>query len=69
MALGYAGVALAVLALMLPALLAIKSRRQHPDAAWRVAGGTPALWLVLLCGIGIVGIQFAIATGLLPAVG
>ncbi len=35
MALGYAGVALAVLALMLPALLAMKSRRQHPQAAWR----------------------------------
>ncbi|PLM80096.1 tyrosine transporter TyrP, partial [Klebsiella variicola] len=54
MALGYAGVALAVLALMLPALLAMKSRRQHPQAAWRVVGGAPALWLVLLCGIGIV---------------
>jgi hypothetical protein len=32
MALGYAGVALAVLALMLPALLVMKSRKQHPDA-------------------------------------
>ena len=64
MALGYAGVALAVLALMLPALLVMKSRKQHPDAAWRVAGGSAAL-----CGIGIVAIQFAIAAGLLPAVG
>ena len=69
MALGYAGVALAVLALMLPALLAMKSRRQHPQAAWRVVGGAPALWLVLLCGIGIVAIQFSIVAGLLPAVG
>lgn len=69
MALGYAGVALAVLALMLPSLLVMKSRQQHPDAAWRVAGGSPALWLVLLCGIGIVAIQFAIVAGLLPAVG
>lgn len=68
MALGYAGVALAVLALMLPSLLVMKSRQQHPDAAWRVAGGSPALWLVLLCGIGIVAIQFAIVAGLLPAV-
>jgi amino acid permease len=39
MALGYAGVALAVLALMLPAMLVMKSRRLHPQAAWRVAGG------------------------------
>lgn len=69
MALGYAGVALAVLALMLPSLLVMKSRKQHPDAPWRVAGGTPALWLVLLCGIAIVAIQFCIVAGLLPAVG
>jgi tyrosine-specific transport protein len=69
MALGYAGVALAVLALMLPSLLVMKSRQQHPDATWRVAGGSPALWLVLLCGISIVVIQFAIVAGLLPAVG
>ena len=69
MALGYAGVALAVLALMLPSLLVMKSRKQHPDAPWRVAGGTPVLWLVLLCGIAIVAIQFCIVSGLLPAVG
>ncbi|MCW9502942.1 tyrosine transporter TyrP [Klebsiella oxytoca] len=69
MALGYAGVALAVLALMLPSLLVMKSRQQHPDAPWRVAGGSAALWLVLLCGITIVVIQFAIVAGLLPAVG
>ncbi|EMJ7189397.1 TPA: tyrosine transporter TyrP [Klebsiella oxytoca] len=69
MALGYAGVALAVLALMLPSLLVMKSRQHHPDAPWRVAGGSAALWLVLLCGIAIVVIQFAIVAGLLPAVG
>lgn len=69
MALGYAGVALAVLALIVPSLLAMKSRRQHPDSAWRVAGGQPALWLVLLCGIAVIAIQAAIATGVLPAVG
>ncbi|HHG9276478.1 TPA: tyrosine transporter TyrP [Klebsiella oxytoca] len=69
MALGYAGVALAVLALMLPSLLVMKSRQQHPDAPWRVAGGSAALWPVLLCGIAIVVIQFAIVAGLLPAVG
>lgn len=69
MALGYAGVALAVLALMLPSLLVMKSRQQHPDAPWRVAGGSAALWLVLLCGIAIVVIQFAIVAGLLPVVG
>jgi len=69
MALGYAGVALAVLALIVPSLLAMKSRQLHPDTAWRVAGGKPALWLVLFCGIAVIAIQAAIATGLLPAVG
>ncbi|MBZ4270895.1 hypothetical protein LAM69_23725, partial [Mycobacterium tuberculosis] len=53
----------------MPALLVMKSRREHPQATWRVAGGAPTLWLVLLCGIGIVAIQFSIAAGLLPAVG
>lgn len=69
MALSYAGVALAVLALIVPSLLVMKSRQQHPDARWRVAGGTPALWLVFSCGIGIILIQAAIACGWLPEVG
>ncbi|MBB1201369.1 tyrosine transporter TyrP [Enterobacteriaceae bacterium 89] len=69
MALGYAGVALAVLALIIPSLLAMKSRQQHPEAAYRVAGGKPALWLVFGCGIAVILIQAFIAAGLLPAVG
>ncbi len=69
MALGYAGVALAVLALMLPSLLVMKSRKLHPQATWRVPGGSIALCLVLGCGVAIVAIQFCIVAGLLPAVG
>ena len=69
MALGYAGVALAVLALMLPSLLVMKSRKLHPQATWRVPGGSIALWLVLGCGVAIVAIQLCIVAGLLPAVG
>ncbi|MGU3416251.1 tyrosine transporter TyrP [Enterobacteriaceae bacterium C34A] len=69
MALGYAGVALAVLALIIPSLLAMKSRQQHPNAAYRVAGGSAALWLVFGCGIAVILVQMAIAAGLLPAVG
>ncbi|MGK0599362.1 tyrosine transporter TyrP [Yokenella regensburgei] len=69
MALGYAGVALAVLALVIPALLVMKSRKLHPTAAWRVAGGSVVPWLVFACGIAVIGIQFCIATGLLPSVG
>lgn len=69
LALSYAGVALAVLALIVPSLLAMKSRRLHPQARWRVVGGAPALWLVFSCGIAVILIQAAIACGWLPEVG
>jgi tyrosine-specific transport protein len=46
MALGYAGVALAVLALLIPSMLAWQSRKHNPQANYRVAGGAPALALV-----------------------
>ena len=68
-ALGYAGVALAVLALLLPALLVWQSRKNSPAGAYRVPGGKPALCLILLCGVGIIAIQAAIALDVLPAVG
>ena len=69
MALGYAGVALAILALIIPALLVWKSREQTPRQPWRVAGGKPLLALVLACGVGIIAIQALMAAGLLPKVG
>ncbi|EKM0667199.1 tyrosine transporter TyrP [Cronobacter turicensis] len=68
MALGYAGVALAVLALLLPALLAWQSRKRHA-AAWQVAGGNIMLALIFACGIGIVAIQCLISAGILREVG
>ncbi|ANG93309.1 tyrosine transporter TyrP [Enterobacteriaceae bacterium 155047] len=69
MALGYAGVALSILALLLPSLLAWKSRQQHQNAGYRVAGGKPLLCLVFACGIAVIVVQFCIAAGLLPEVG
>ncbi len=42
MALGYAGVALAVLALIIPSLLTWQSRKHNPQAGYRVKGGRPA---------------------------
>ncbi|EOL9039093.1 tyrosine transporter TyrP [Cronobacter sakazakii] len=68
MALGYAGVALAVLALLLPSLLAWQSRKRHPSG-WQVAGGSLTLALVFACGIAIVAIQFLISVGVLREVG
>ncbi|WPO96810.1 tyrosine transporter TyrP [Buttiauxella sp. HR94] len=69
MALGYAGVALAVLALLIPSLLAWQSRKHYPQSNYRVRGGKPALLLVLFCGVAVIAIQCGIATGLLPEVG
>ncbi|EOI3467610.1 tyrosine transporter TyrP [Cronobacter turicensis] len=68
MALGYAGVALAVLALLLPALLAWQSRKRHA-AAWQVAGGNIMLAVIFACGIGIVAIQCLISADILREVG
>ncbi|MBX8460105.1 tyrosine transporter TyrP [Enterobacter sp. RIT637] len=69
MALGYAGVALSVLALLLPSLLAWKSRQLHPQQGYRVAGGKPLLCTVFACGVVVILVQFLIATGMLPEVG
>ena len=69
MALGYAGVALAVLALLIPSLLAWQSRKHNPQSAYRVRGGKPALLLVLFCGVTVIAIQCGIAAGVLPEVG
>nr|WP_250898694.1 tyrosine transporter TyrP [Enterobacter ludwigii] len=69
MALGYAGVALSVLALLLPSLLARKSRQQHPQQGYRVMGGKPLLCIVFACGVMIILVQCLIAAGMLPEVG
>ncbi len=69
MALGYAGVALAVLALLIPSLLAWQSRKHTPRSDYRVRGGKPALVLVLFCGVAVIAIQCGIAAGVLPEVG
>ncbi len=68
MALGYAGVALAVLALLLPPMLAWQSRKQHLTA-WQVAGGKAMLAVVFACGIAIIAIQFLISAGVLREAG
>lgn len=65
MALGYAGVALAVLALLI-LLCWSGSAVNRAQAGYRVAGGTPALALVFICGIVVIGVQFSIALGFLP---
>ncbi|EJJ5320551.1 aromatic amino acid transport family protein, partial [Salmonella enterica] len=48
------------------AMLVWQCRKQSPQAGYRVAGGTPALALVFICGIVVIGVQFSIALGFLP---
>ncbi len=60
-----AGEALAVLALLILAMLVWQCRKQSPQAGYRVAGGTPALALVFICGIVVIGVR-RIALGFPP---
>ncbi|WP_236620698.1 tyrosine transporter TyrP [Providencia sneebia] len=68
-ALTYAAVALSVLALIIPALLVFRVRTVEKQASYRVKGGSAVLYIVLLCGISVILIQFAIVSGFLPQVG
>lgn len=68
-ALGFAAVALSVLSLLLPALLAWRVRQRHSQQHYRVWGGSAALALVLVVGVGIIAIQLAVVVGALPDVG
>ncbi|MEQ4690487.1 tyrosine transporter TyrP [Providencia manganoxydans] len=71
-ALTYAAVALSVLALIIPALLTLRVRATEKPTDkphYQVKGGSAVLGVVLLCGIAVIVIQFAIVAGFLPNVG
>ncbi len=63
-ALGYAAIALVVLAIALPVTMCLKLRREQ-HAGYRVAGGTGALLLALGIGIALIAIQLAASLGLI----
>lgn len=67
-ALGFAAIALSVLALLLPALLVLKTRKLHQQG-YRVAGGSFGVITALVFGVAIIIIQFGIVFGWLPQVG
>ncbi|XAV88743.1 MAG: aromatic amino acid transport family protein [Candidatus Symbiodolus clandestinus] len=62
-ALGYAAIALAILALLLPVALVWKVRKQFPHGVYRANGGTLALIITLCSGLMIIVIQSAIRAG------
>lgn len=69
MALGFAAIALAVLAILLPVAMVLKTRAQAKEGDYQVAGGRLALMIALACGIVIILVQILIAMGVLPSIG
>ena len=76
MALGYAAIALSVLAILLPTVMVYKIRYtdfsvepQGAEATYQVLGGSKALFLVGSVGVFIIAIQILISVGLLPSLG
>ena len=68
LALGYAGQMFAFYAVVLPVALVWKARSIHPNLPYRVWGGNAFLVLVLVLGVIITSIPFAIRAGYLPFV-
>lgn len=65
MALGYAAIALVVIAIFLPVMMVRKARLEHPQTAYQVSGGSVAMWLAILCGVLIILAQLAVAFNLI----
>lgn len=68
MALGYAAIALSILALLLPSAMAFKSRALN-QRRYQVLGGSIGLLIVFLCGIIVIGVQLGIVFNILPDIG
>lgn len=68
LALGYAGQMFAFYAVVLPVSLVWKARRTHTNLPYKVWGGDLTLIIVLVLGITITSIPFAIRAGYLPFV-
>lgn len=68
LALSYAGQMFAFYAVVLPVSLVWKARRTHTDLPYKVWGGNLTLIIVLVLGVIITSIPFAIRAGYLPFV-
>ena len=68
LALGYAGQMFAFYAVVLPVALVWKARSIYPNLPYRVWGGKALLVIILMLGVIITSIPFAIRAGYLPFV-
>lgn len=64
MALGYAAIALVVIAIFLPVMMVRKARAESEQALYQVGGGAVAMWLAVITGVVIILAQFAVAFNL-----
>ncbi|KPW04414.1 aromatic amino acid transport family protein [Pseudoalteromonas sp. P1-11] len=69
MALGYAAIALVVLAIFLPVSMVYRQRKSGPQTGYQVRSGNMGLAVAGLCGIVIIVAQFMQMLGLVPAIG
>lgn len=68
-ALGYAAVALVILAVFIPVALVWKVRELHMEDPYQVAGGIPALAIASITGLLVIIAQFGVISGVLPSIG
>lgn len=54
MALGYAAIALSILAIIIPVLTVWKLRKKHTSSIYTITGGNVGLIISLICGIGVI---------------
>lgn len=69
MALGYAAVALVILAVFLPVAMVYKQRASHKSKGYVVQGGNIGLVIAALCGVLIICAQGLQMVGLIPTIG
>lgn len=68
-ALGYAAIALVILAIFLPVAMVYKQRKQGDQTGYAVPGGNIGLALATLCGVLIISAQGMQIAELIPAIG
>ena len=70
MALGYAAIALVVLAVFLPVIMVYKQRHSASvKAGYKVRSGNAGLVVAALCGVSIIAAQFLQMAGIIPSIG
>ena len=69
LALGYAAIALIVLAVFLPVLMVWKVRRLHMEEPYQAPGGNVGLAVATLTGLLVVAAQIGVSLGILPLLG